>query len=431
MREDCPELKRLLLAIADRIDATKGKLEAQEVGNALYGLQSLSSENEEVRILVAKLAEKLKRSKVYLRPQHIARALLGFQRLSSDSKEVRALLSQLTRRIAESDRTPLTASAIADSLFGLQGMTSDVTEVQNIVNELAKKVSSTAASLNPMQIGRALFGLQGLSSSRSIFEESALGLDVDEVQFLLSALWDKIKISREVMPLSAVAMGLQGLTLLNDPIASNIKQFLYLQVLQLSDQIIIANTTTTNIAASSAMAEQSGSQADGALMVNPIDVIATVRGLSLNNMAVPEKLLNLYDVIEKKHRVSPIILQSRQDRLIVQKYLNMHPNDKEVFSNVLIDGIRSDLLFMDIGLIIELDGPSHRVPARARFDQVRDEYLSKRLGFKVSSLSCLLFLMLDDSIFFHMIGHENSLNGIAEDRRCGAADQACGRRDAR
>lgn len=383
MREDCPELRRLILAISDRIDATKGKLEAQEVGNALYGLQSLSSEKEEVRVLVAKLAEKLKRSKVYLRPQHIARALLGFQRLSSDSKEVRALLSQLTRRIAESDRTPLTSSAIADSLFGLQGMTSDVPEVQDIVNELAKKVSSTAASLNPTQIGRALFGLQGLSSSRGIFEESALGLDVDEVQFLLSALWDKIKVSREIMPLSSVAMGLQGLTLLNDPIASNIKQFLYLQLLQLSDDVIIANTTTTNIAASSSNLDLNGNRS----IVNPIDVVATVRGLSLNNMAVPEKLLNLYDIIEKKHRVTPIILQSRQDRLIVQRYLNMHPNDKEVFSNVLIDGIRSDLLFMDIGLIIELDGPSHRVPARARFDQVRDEYLSKRLGFKVRPMT--------------------------------------------
>lgn len=86
-----------------------------------YGLQSLSSENEEVRKLVSKLAEKVKRSRAYLRPQHIARAMLGFQRLSSTSPEVRTLISQMSKRIAESDRTPLTAAAIADSLFGLQG----------------------------------------------------------------------------------------------------------------------------------------------------------------------------------------------------------------------------------------------------------------------------------------------------------------------
>lgn len=54
-------------------------------------------------------------------------------------------------------------------------MTSDVPEVQDLVGELAKKVSSTAAVLSPAQIGRALFGLQGLSSTASIFAESALG----------------------------------------------------------------------------------------------------------------------------------------------------------------------------------------------------------------------------------------------------------------
>lgn len=35
MTEDCPELRKLLSAISDRIDATRGKLEAQELGNAL------------------------------------------------------------------------------------------------------------------------------------------------------------------------------------------------------------------------------------------------------------------------------------------------------------------------------------------------------------------------------------------------------------
>lgn len=74
-----------------------------------------------MRLIVSKLADKLSRSKVYLRPQNIGRALLGFQRLSSDSPEVRKLVSQITKRIAESDRTPMTAAAISDCLYGLQG----------------------------------------------------------------------------------------------------------------------------------------------------------------------------------------------------------------------------------------------------------------------------------------------------------------------
>ena len=35
MREDCVELTLLLASIADRIDASTGKLDSQEIGNAL------------------------------------------------------------------------------------------------------------------------------------------------------------------------------------------------------------------------------------------------------------------------------------------------------------------------------------------------------------------------------------------------------------
>jgi hypothetical protein len=63
MTYDCPELRALLNALTGRIDATKGNMDSQEIGNALYGLQSMSSDFPEVRNLAFKLAEKLKRSK--------------------------------------------------------------------------------------------------------------------------------------------------------------------------------------------------------------------------------------------------------------------------------------------------------------------------------------------------------------------------------
>ena len=37
MSFDCPELRALLSALAARIDAEQGKLDSQEIGNALYG----------------------------------------------------------------------------------------------------------------------------------------------------------------------------------------------------------------------------------------------------------------------------------------------------------------------------------------------------------------------------------------------------------
>lgn len=369
LREDCPELRSLLAALGDRIDASRGKLESQEIGNALYGLQSLSSEYSEVKVIVAKLAEKLKRSRAYLRPQHISRAFLGLQQLTADSLEVRSLLTQLAKRVAESDRTPLTASSIADALFGLQGMTSDVPEVQEMIGELAKKMSSTAAVLTPSQVGRALFGLQGFSSSPSIFEESALGIDSDEVQFLLSVLWDKIKVMKETIPLASIAMGLQGMILLKDPIASNIKLFLYMQLLQ-----IPVNTTVS-------MAPLEASK--DPTVLNAVDVIAAIRALQLNDLPLPIVLGKLYNAIEERHMTSPVFSLSRQDRLISQRYINLHPGDNQVATNVLLDGFRIDMLFLDIDLAVELDSPAHKLPARARFDRVRDNYLSDRLGLKV------------------------------------------------
>lgn len=35
MTTDCAELRALLTAVAERIDANKGKLDSQEIGNAL------------------------------------------------------------------------------------------------------------------------------------------------------------------------------------------------------------------------------------------------------------------------------------------------------------------------------------------------------------------------------------------------------------
>jgi hypothetical protein len=71
-----------------------------------------------------------------------------------------------------------------------------------------------------------------LSSQASIFEESAIGIDSDEVQFLLSTIWDKVKVRKEGMTLSSIGLGLQGIALLKDPLANNLRQYLYLQLVK-------------------------------------------------------------------------------------------------------------------------------------------------------------------------------------------------------
>ena len=52
---------------------------------------------------------------------------------------------------------------LSDPYFS-SGLTSKVPEVQELIGELAKKVSATSAIFSPVQLGTALFGLQGNKS---------------------------------------------------------------------------------------------------------------------------------------------------------------------------------------------------------------------------------------------------------------------------
>lgn len=249
----------------------------------------------------------------------------------------------------------MTAGAISDSLYGLQGMQSNVQEVQSLLTELAKKISVSPANLSPEQVGRALFGLQGLSSQGSIFTDSAIGIDVDEVQFLEETLWDKIKTVREKFPLSSVAEGLLGITLLKSPVAGKIRQFLYSQV-------------------------STGPTDDDD--IDAIDIITAIRALKLNGLLVPEWLAVKYLDVEEAHSKKPVIAQSRADKLIVQRFKGSYPTEV-LIANSLVDGFRLDLDFPELKLNVELDGPTHRYPARARYDQVRDQFMTTVKGYSV------------------------------------------------
>jgi len=378
MSFDCPELRTMLTALASRIDANAGKLDSQEIGNALFGLQTLSSEMQEARLIASKLAEKLRRSKAVLRSQHIGRCMLGLQKFSAESPEVKYLLKQLTKRIAESDRTRLTSAAITEAVYGMQSMTSDVPEVQELAGELAKKIATTAAPLNAVQIGTTLFGLQSMASESSLFADSAIGLESDEVQFLLSAIWDKVKVCQDQMPLSSIAMGLQGLTKLKDPVANNLRQYLYVQAIRLGN-----SESGLPLRTPSASSSSSGSSITGERQtsLDRIDIVSTVRAMLLNDLKIPRWLAKEYIAIEKAQLAAPVPM-SRADKLVVQRYQTMYPST-QLASNSLVDGFRLDMNFPELRLNVELDGYKHRHPARARFDMMRDFYLRDKKGYEI------------------------------------------------
>lgn len=67
-----------------------------------------------------------------------------------------------------------------------------------------------------------------------LYKERALGLETDEVKFLLSNLWDEIKVVKVPIDLEDIAMDLQWISGLRDPIAENIRQYLYTQVVNMN-----------------------------------------------------------------------------------------------------------------------------------------------------------------------------------------------------
>ena len=110
--------------------------------------------------------------------------------------------------------------------------------------------------------------------------------------------------------------------------------------------------------------------------------MTAVRGLKLNALAVPQWLAEKYLDVEEMHAKKPVVMQSRSDKLIVQR-IKTRDIKETLLANSLVDGFRLDLNFPEIKLNVELDGPTHKYPARARYDRSRDEFLSKTKGYTV------------------------------------------------
>ena len=145
------------------------------------------------------------------------------------------------------------------------------------------------------------------------------------------------------------------------------------------------------------------------------DIVLVIRSLRLNGLPIPKSLEEKYDEIEniQRGRLSsvlsspgsskPIFPLSRADKLIAQRYVFNNPNEIMV-PNQLLDGFRLDMDFPEIKLNIELDGPSHSYPSKARYDKIRDEYLSVKRGYKVQYICSYMYsiFVLSEDLFIYV-----------------------------
>lgn len=196
-------IKELCSALADKIEQYNGDLVGQHIGIGLYGLQGLSADTPEVRKLIKALANKIKSSETEFDAQALSNSLYGLQSMSSDYPEVLELISALAVKVSDSNPETLIAQAIGSALYGLQKLSSDEPEVRSLVATLAEKIDLSSAVLDAQAVGTSLYGLQRMKSNSP------------EVRAIVQAIANKLSNSNIEMDSTAIGFSLYGLHNMN------------------------------------------------------------------------------------------------------------------------------------------------------------------------------------------------------------------------
>ena len=96
---DSAELRKLVAALAVKVQKCREDLDAQAVGNALYGLRRMS-DSQEVRQLLTALTVKVQQSREELSVQAVAMSLYGLQCMGN-SQELLQLLKALAINVEQ------------------------------------------------------------------------------------------------------------------------------------------------------------------------------------------------------------------------------------------------------------------------------------------------------------------------------------------
>ena len=221
-------MSKLVGIIAFKIPEMEQTMKAQELGNALFGLQNMNSKQRSVRMVLCALSMQLTKyltsvdrdkyegddtdefltdddigavldhpidQKVYcsLKSQEISNALYGLQSMSNAHIDTRRLLAAILPAIRY-PTTPFTPQGIGMALYGFQSMTCESKEVREIMSVLAQHIRALNTPLNAQVVGNALYGLQQMDAT------------YPEVGDLLTALSEKVRTSFHG-PLNSQAIG--------------------------------------------------------------------------------------------------------------------------------------------------------------------------------------------------------------------------------
>lgn len=222
MKADNKEVQFLLRVLKYKIDQSHESLTPLAISNTLYGLKSMTSDIPEVRRLLPSLArligrrdenlnegtEIMKWNEEPLTSHGIACSLYGLQGMSSDENEVRVLLTALAQRMNQTADL-MSSQHIGMSLHGFKNMSSQYPEVRALVKLVADIIGRSEKPIDTHGIALGLYGIRGLSSEHA------------ETLELLHALTPRIKVSEEPFLAITVAntlVSFQSLNIYDSPV---------------------------------------------------------------------------------------------------------------------------------------------------------------------------------------------------------------------
>ena len=195
------EIKNIIKIIGQQIKNVN--LDGQAVENCLYGLQSTSCADPEVREFLQLFSDKIEATPALaMTPQEIANALYGLKSMTVNHEEVLKLLSVLCDATANC-KYPFDAHALSTAFAGLRGCHDKHVEVTDMLFVLKQRLETFKGGFTPAQIKNIFSGLRGMTS-RTKF-----------VQQILLILSDKLNHFPNQLDLGVVSEVLYGMQRMN------------------------------------------------------------------------------------------------------------------------------------------------------------------------------------------------------------------------
>ena len=145
--------------LVERLGAWNREWSERDISMFVYGVRSLEGLDTIEGDLLRLGAKKISESSASLTSRAIGNALYGLQDITSDTDGAPALCAALADKI-EMYNGDLNGQDIGIGMYGLQGMSAEVPEVRRLIDAIATKISRSISELDSQATSNALYGLQ-------------------------------------------------------------------------------------------------------------------------------------------------------------------------------------------------------------------------------------------------------------------------------